>query len=69
MKRLYTVTLIALLLVGVAGSISPAVAQTTPEPVMRVAWEVANETQQFEHSEQHSDWVFGPQPEIWVEFQ
>jgi len=68
MKRIYTVTLIALLLVGVAGSISPAIAQTTPEPVMRVAWEVANETQQFEHSEQHSDWVFGPQPSIWIEY-
>ncbi len=68
MKRIYTVTLIALLLVGVAGSISPAIAQTTPEPVMRVAWEVANETQQFEHSEQHTDWVFGPQPSIWIEY-
>ncbi|MCK5264990.1 MAG: hypothetical protein KAR03_05230, partial [Candidatus Thorarchaeota archaeon] len=68
MKRLYTVTLIALLLVGVAGSISPAIAQTTPEPVMRVAWEVANETQQFEHSEEHSNWIFGPQPSIWIEY-
>ncbi|MGY5871818.1 MAG: hypothetical protein RTV72_06225 [Candidatus Thorarchaeota archaeon] len=68
MKKIYTVALIALLLVGVAGSITPAIAQTTPDPIMRVAWQVANETQQFEHSEQHSDWVFGPQPEIWIEF-
>ena len=68
MKKLYTITLIALLLVGVAGSISPAAGQTTTEPIMRVAWQVANETQQFEHSHQHSDWVFGPQPEIWIEY-
>ncbi len=68
MKKVYTVTLIALLLVGFAYSITPAVAQTSPEPIMRVAWEVANETQQFSHSEQHSDWIFGPQPEVWIEY-
>lgn len=68
MKKIYTITLIAILLVGVAGSISPALGQTTPEPMMRVAWQVANETQQFEHSEQRSDWVFGPQPSIWIEY-
>ncbi len=68
MKKVYTVTLIALLLMSVVGSISPAIAQTTPEPTLRVAWEVANETRQFEHSAQHSDWVFGPQPDIWIEY-
>ncbi|MGY5859224.1 MAG: hypothetical protein RTU63_07635 [Candidatus Thorarchaeota archaeon] len=68
MKKLYTVALIALLCVSVAGAIIPANAQTTPEPHMRVAWQVANETRQFEHSAQHSDWVFGPQPEIWIEY-
>jgi len=68
MKRIYTITLIALLLVGVAGSVSPAIAQTTPDPALHVVWEVANETRQFEHSEQHSDWVFGPQPNIWIEY-
>ncbi|MHA1134970.1 MAG: hypothetical protein ACTSSE_00625 [Candidatus Thorarchaeota archaeon] len=68
MKKIYTLTLITLLLVGVAGSISPAAGQITTEPVMHVAWEVANETRQFEHSEQHTDWVFGPQPEIWIEY-
>jgi len=68
MKKLYTLSLIALLLVGVAGSIQPAVGQTTADPIMRVAWSVANETRQFEHSEQHSDWIFGPQPDIWIEY-
>ena len=50
MKKIFTLTLIALLLVGVAGSISPALGQTTTDPMMRVAWEVANQTRQFEHS-------------------
>ncbi|TFG29335.1 hypothetical protein EU528_09830, partial [Candidatus Thorarchaeota archaeon] len=68
MKRIYTVALIAMLLVSFAGAITPAIAQTTPEPQMRVAWQVANETRQFANSEQHSDWVFGPQPEIWIEY-
>ena len=68
MKRIYTVALIALLLVGFAGSVTPAIAQTAPDPIMRVAWQVANETEQFAHSHQHSDWVFGPQPEIWIEY-
>jgi len=68
MKKIYTIALIAMLLVGFVGAITPATAQTTPDPIMRVAWEVANETQQFTHSEQHSDWVFGPQPEIWIEY-
>ena len=69
MKRVYTVALIALLLVGFAGSITPAFGQSTSDPIMRVAWEVANETEQFTHSQQHSDWVFGPQPEIWIEYE
>jgi len=68
MKKIYTLSLIVLLLVGVAGSISPALGQTTTDPMMRVAWQVANETRQFEHSEQRSDWVFGPQPNIWIEY-
>ncbi|MGY5879908.1 MAG: hypothetical protein RTV31_06635 [Candidatus Thorarchaeota archaeon] len=68
MKRIYTVALIALLLVGFAGSVTPAIAQETPDPIMRVAWDVANKTEQFAHSNQHSDWVFGPQPEIWIEY-
>ncbi|TFH11286.1 MAG: hypothetical protein E4H14_01035 [Candidatus Thorarchaeota archaeon] len=68
MKKIYTIALIALLLVGFAGAITPAIAQATPDPIMRVAWQVANETEQFAHSQQHSDWVFGPQPEIWIEY-
>ncbi len=60
--------LITLLFISVAGSINPAVAQTTPDPVMHVAWEVAENTTQFEHSEQRSDWIFGPQPRIWIEY-
>jgi len=68
MKKIYTLSLITLLLVSIAGSISPALGQITTDPLMRVAWQVANETRQFEHSEQRSDWVFGPQPDIWIEY-
>ncbi|MFW9768570.1 MAG: hypothetical protein ACFFEM_07085 [Candidatus Thorarchaeota archaeon] len=68
MRKVYTITLIVILLVSVVGSISPAIAQSQRDPVLHVAWEVANDTRQFEHSEQHSDWIFGPQPDIWIEY-
>ncbi|TFG34311.1 hypothetical protein EU527_04165 [Candidatus Thorarchaeota archaeon] len=68
MRKLMTVMLIALLFISFAGAINPVVAQNTPDPILRVAWEVAEETIQVDHSEQHSDWVFGPQPTVWIEY-
>ncbi|TFG32482.1 hypothetical protein EU527_10020 [Candidatus Thorarchaeota archaeon] len=68
MRKIITVMLITLLFVSFTGAINPAVAQTTPDPTLRVAWEVAEETIQVEHSEQHSHWVFGPQPTVWIEY-
>lgn len=68
MRKTNTIILIALLIVSFTGAINPAVAQITPDPTLRVAWEVAEETIQVEHSEQQSHWIFGPQPTIWIEY-
>ncbi len=68
MRKTITIILISLLCISIAGSIYPAVAQRTSDPILRVAWEVANETVQVEHSEQQSHWVFGPQPTVTIEY-
>jgi hypothetical protein len=66
MKKISTIALISILLVSTAGAVIPATAQASSEPAMGVAWRVENNITQFSHEDQHSDWVFGPQPSIWI---
>ncbi|MBN2228460.1 MAG: hypothetical protein JW779_02630 [Candidatus Thorarchaeota archaeon] len=66
MKKISTIMLITMLLVSIAGAVKPATAQSEAEPVLGVQWLVENETTQFSHEDQHSTWVFGPQPNVWI---
>jgi len=66
MKKINTIALISILIVSAAGAVIPAMAQTSSGPAMGVAWRVENNTTQFSHEEQHSDWIFGPQPGVWI---
>jgi hypothetical protein len=66
MKRVSTLLVITLMLVSVIGAASQVAAQTTGDPVLGVAWEVEQDTTQFEHTEETSDWIFGPQPRVWI---
>ena len=69
MKKVNTITLIALLLVSFTVSIAPAIAQSPADPVMGVAWRVEeNNVTQFSHSEEQSNWIFGPQPRIRIQY-
>jgi hypothetical protein len=66
MKKISTIALISILLVSAVGAVIPATAQTSSEPVMSVGWRVENNITQFSHEDQHSDWIFGPQPSVWI---
>ncbi|TFF91218.1 hypothetical protein EU545_05060, partial [Candidatus Thorarchaeota archaeon] len=66
MKKTNTVLLITLLFVSVAFAATQVTAQTAGEPMLGVAWQVEQDTEQFEHTEETSDWVFGPQPSVWI---
>ncbi|MFW9959811.1 MAG: hypothetical protein ACFFDV_02275 [Candidatus Thorarchaeota archaeon] len=66
MKKISTIAIISILLASTAGAVIPATAQASSDPAMGVAWEVENDITQFSHEEQHSDWIFGPQPSIWI---
>lgn len=66
MKKIDTVLLITLLFVSVAFAATQVSAQTSPSPVLAVGWQAEQDTTQFEHSAQSSDWVFGPRPTIWI---
>jgi hypothetical protein len=67
MKKTNTIALIAMLVISFAITIAPAVAQSHADPAMGVAWVVEeNNVTQFEHSEEQSNWIFGPQPQITI---
>ncbi|MCK5301938.1 MAG: hypothetical protein KAJ96_02255, partial [Candidatus Thorarchaeota archaeon] len=68
MKKVTTLLVVTMILCGVAAMAGLASAQTIDDPYIRVAWETVSETYDFEHSEQNSQWVFGPQPSIWIEY-
>ena len=58
----------ALLVVSFAATASFVSAQTTGEPFLYVAWEVTDEQDTFEHTEEHSQWIFGPQPTVDISY-
>jgi hypothetical protein len=65
-KRISTLTIIAVFAVSVVATASFAAAQTPTDPFIRVVWQVENDVTQFDNSAEHSEWVFGPQPKVWV---
>ncbi len=68
MKRTHTLFIIALLILSFAATASFVSAQTTGEPILYVAWDVSNEQDTFEHTEEHSQWIFGPQPTVDISY-
>ncbi len=66
MKKINTILLITLLFVSIAGAAAQVSAQTAADPIMGVGWYVEEDTRQFEHTEATSDWIFGPQPSVWI---
>jgi hypothetical protein len=69
MKKINTISLIGLLIVSFAVTVTPAIAQNPADPVMGVAWVVEEDNvTQFEHTEEQSNWIFGPQPRIWIAY-
>ncbi|MFX0108942.1 MAG: hypothetical protein ACFE7R_11700, partial [Candidatus Hodarchaeota archaeon] len=67
MKKEESIIIMLLLLVSVVATTSFVSAQDPPDPQLHVLWEVEeDEVTQFENEAQHSEWVFGPQPTIWI---
>ncbi|MHA2163454.1 MAG: hypothetical protein ACXABF_13620 [Candidatus Thorarchaeota archaeon] len=66
MKKTHTLVIIAVLLVSVAATASFASAQTGADPYVRVIWEEVDEFEEFENSRENTQWVFGPQPGVWI---
>ncbi|MHA1908247.1 MAG: hypothetical protein ACW98Y_13190 [Candidatus Thorarchaeota archaeon] len=64
-----TILLITLLLASVAVSTSFVAAQAPGDPYVAVAWELVDEFEEISHSEQSSEWAFGPQPTIVVKYE
>ncbi|MFW9802028.1 MAG: hypothetical protein ACFFFC_05220 [Candidatus Thorarchaeota archaeon] len=65
-KRISTLAIIAVFAVSVVSTAGFVAAQTPTDPFIRVAWQVADDVRQFDNSAEHSEWIFGPQPKVWV---
>jgi len=68
MKKVTTLLVVTMIMCGVAAMAGLASAQASEDPYTRVVWETVSEFYEFDHSEQNSQWVFGPQPSIWIEY-
>jgi len=72
MKELNSMFLIVLLAasaapaIGVIGFNGFAAAQGGTEPFVHVGWNVTDDVQPIEHEVQNSQWIFGPQPHVWI---
>lgn len=66
MKKISTIAIISVLLVSFAGAVTPIAAQTAGQALMHIAWRVEDNVTQFSNVDQHSEWIFGPQPRIWI---
>ncbi|MHA2361800.1 MAG: hypothetical protein ACXAB6_07730, partial [Candidatus Thorarchaeota archaeon] len=66
MKKTHTLVIIAVLLVSIAATASFASAQTSADPYVRVIWEEVDEFEEFQNSRENTQWVFGPQPGVWI---
>ncbi|OLS30275.1 MAG: hypothetical protein ThorAB25_10860, partial [Candidatus Thorarchaeota archaeon AB_25] len=68
MKKTHTIFIVALLVVSFTATASFVSAQATGAPFLYVAWDVTSEQDTFEHTEEHSQWVFGPQPTVDIRY-
>ncbi|MGQ4911734.1 MAG: hypothetical protein ACP6KW_06135 [Candidatus Thorarchaeota archaeon] len=68
MKRINTILVVALLMFSMAAAVSFASAQTSGDPILHVEWQVNETSEDFEHSEQNSEWIFGPQPSVMISY-
>ena len=68
MKKINSMIIVALLLVGAVSAASFVSAQAPGDPFVAVGWEVVDDFEEMSHSHQSSDWMFGPQPTITIEY-
>ncbi len=68
MKKTNTILIIALLVLSFAVTASFVSAQTPGDPFLYVAWDVTEEQDTFEHTEENSQWIFGPQPTVEISY-
>ena len=68
MKKTNTILVIALIVLSFAVTASFVSAQTPGNPFLYVAWDVTEEQDTFEHTEEHSQWIFGPQPTVEISY-
>jgi hypothetical protein len=66
MKKICTIALISILLASFIGAVVPVTAQAVDGPALHVGWRVEEDTTQFSHDDQYSEWIFGQQPSIWI---
>jgi len=69
MKEGKTILVVAVLLLSFSwgfSTIGIAAAQDATDPILAVGWQVVNETEDISHQEQQSEWLFGPQPVVWI---
>ncbi|MFX1416135.1 MAG: hypothetical protein ACFFC0_04945, partial [Promethearchaeota archaeon] len=69
MKEGKTILVVAVLLLSFSwgfSTIGIVTAQDAADPVLEVGWQVVNETEDISHQEQQSEWLFGPQPVVWI---
>ncbi|MHA1927327.1 MAG: hypothetical protein ACTSV2_01975 [Candidatus Thorarchaeota archaeon] len=67
MKKINSLLLIVLLIGSVAFATGFNTAQAAGDPYVAVAWQVVDDFEEISHSEQNSEWMFGPQPTILIE--
>ncbi|MBD3406961.1 MAG: hypothetical protein GF411_12660 [Candidatus Lokiarchaeota archaeon] len=65
MKKTQTIFIIAMLLASVTAISGFATAQSG-DPYVRVIWETADELHEWENEAEESQWIFGPQPDLWI---
>ncbi|MBD3160356.1 MAG: hypothetical protein GF309_16370, partial [Candidatus Lokiarchaeota archaeon] len=66
MKKIGTILILGIIVLSAVYGISYGTAQETGDPELNVSWRVEDEVEDFEHTSQNSQWVFGPQPTLWL---
>jgi hypothetical protein len=69
MKKIISITIIALMLFGFISTSSFVSGQTSSDPFVYVAWNVIDDVEELGHTEQSSEWLFGPQPRIIITYE
>ncbi len=62
------ILVMALMLLSAAAAVSLVSAQAPEEPFIHVRWQTANSVEPFEHQDENSQWIFGPQPTITIKY-